>query len=276
MVFGSVLRLLRVDAGASLRELAGIVGVSSAYLSRVENGHDPPPTPDRLAVIARALGVPPSLLVELAERVEPALASWLGEVPAANRLLLEMAARDLNAAQVARVLAFVEAEFPLPREQLGRATPPLHTLLRPERVLLNVRCADIEDVIDLAAARLSVGFKGCSVASLAAALRAREAAASTALGGGLAVPHTPAPGDEPAAALITLATPLTGGPDGLPIRVVLVMAGLGDRRLALLPRAALLARGHAVDALAHARTPEEAIATLEAVSRWMGGARSNG
>ncbi len=68
MVFGSVLRLLRVDAGSTLRGLAATVGVSSAYLSRVENGHDPAPTPDRLVAIAHAIGVSPQLLVELAER----------------------------------------------------------------------------------------------------------------------------------------------------------------------------------------------------------------
>ena len=42
---GATLRLLRVEAGLSLRELAARVGVSTAYLSRVENGHDAAPTP---------------------------------------------------------------------------------------------------------------------------------------------------------------------------------------------------------------------------------------
>ena len=55
MHFGAALRLLRVDAGVTLRALAERVGVSSAYLSRVENGHDAVPTPDRLADIAAAL-----------------------------------------------------------------------------------------------------------------------------------------------------------------------------------------------------------------------------
>lgn len=46
--FGAALRLLRVEAGLSLRALAQRIGVSSAYLSRVEHGHDAIPTPDRL------------------------------------------------------------------------------------------------------------------------------------------------------------------------------------------------------------------------------------
>ena len=69
MHFGATLRLLRIEAGLGLRELAQRVGVSSAYLSRVENGHDAPPTPDRLATIARILGLSPSVLLELGQRV---------------------------------------------------------------------------------------------------------------------------------------------------------------------------------------------------------------
>lgn len=266
MGFGAALRLLRVDAGASLRELAAAVGVSSAYLSRIENGHDPAPTPDRLVAIARALGVSPALMIELAERVGPTVAAYLGEVPAANRLFLEIARRGLSAAQVARVLAFVEAEFPDGRCEVERWT--LHGLLAPERVVLGMRCASVDDVIDLAAIRLAPVFPASSPVVLAAALRAREAAASTALGRGLMVPHTSVPAGPPAGALITLATPLPGGPDGVPIRVALVLAGIADRSLALLPRAALLARGDGPAAIAAATSVEEAIRCLREAEWW--------
>ena len=269
MVFGAALRLLRVDADTSLRELAAAVGVSSAYLSRVENGHDPAPTADRLIAIAKALGVSPSLLVELAERVEPAVGSYLAEVPAANHLFLEIARRQLTAVQVGRVLAFVDAEFPDAAAHSVAKAPAIHTLLSPARVLVGVRCSELDDVLDLAASRLALACPGSSAASLGAALRAREAAASTALGGGLALPHTRFPEGPPVAALVTLATPLGAGPDGLPIRVALVLAGVGDRSLALLPRAALLARGGIGAALAAASTPEAAIAAIAAAERWM-------
>lgn len=271
MAFGAVLRLLRVDAGASLRGLASAVGVSSAYLSRVENGHDPAPTPDRLVAIAQALRVPPALLLELAERVEPAVAGYLGEVPAANRLFLEIARRRLTAAQVDRVLAFVEAEFPDARERGAAQTPPLHALLAPERVVLGVRASTLDDVLDLAATRLAPAA-GVPAAALAAALRHREAVASTALGRGLAVPHA-ALGDTPAAALLTLATPLPGGPDGLPVRVLLVLAGVGEGSLTLLGRAALLARGEVPEVLAAAPTPTAAVEALRLAERWSGAER---
>jgi PTS system nitrogen regulatory IIA component len=271
MVFGSALRLLRVDAGASLRELAAAVGVSSAYLSRVENGHDPAPTPDRLTAIAVALGQPPALLVELADRVEPAVAGYMSNVPAANRLFLEIARRELTAAQVGRVLAFVEAEFPDAAAR-GQAGPTLHSLLSPDRVILGLRCAAMDDLLDLAASRLAGAWPGTSAPALAAALRSREAVAPCALGGAFALPHTAHPGGPPAAALFTLANPLPPGPDGVPVRVVLVLAGLGDRSLTLLPRAALLARGRVALDLAAATHAEGAIQALRAAERWSGGA----
>jgi transcriptional regulator with XRE-family HTH domain len=43
MDFGATLRLLRLGSGLSLRDLARRLGVSSTYLSRVENGLDPVP-----------------------------------------------------------------------------------------------------------------------------------------------------------------------------------------------------------------------------------------
>src|SRR5262245_42662108 len=112
MHFGATLRLLRIDAGLSLRELAQRVGVSSAYLSRVENGQDGVPTADRLAAIARALGVPTALLLELGHQVGSFVSSYLERVPAASVLFLEVARRNLSAVQVARIKAFVDAEFP--------------------------------------------------------------------------------------------------------------------------------------------------------------------
>jgi len=266
-MFGAVLRLLRVDSGASLRGLASTVGVSSAYLSRVENGHDPAPTPDRVIAIAQALRVPPSLLLELAERMEPAVAGYLAEVPSANRLFLEIARRRLTSAQVARVLAFVEAEFPDARGWTA-AAPPLHALLAPERVVLGVRCDELDDAIDLAASRIAPAFPNVSAAALASALRSREAAAPTAVGRGVAVPHTCAPGGPPVAALLTLATPLAPGPDGLPVNVLVVLCGLGDGSVALLGRVALLARGALPAALVAATTPEDAIEAVSVEERW--------
>lgn len=117
MHFGATLRLLRVDAGLTLRALARRIGVSSAYLSRVENGHDPAPTPDRLIAIADALGLPRAVMVELAQQAGPAVAGYLDRVPEASTFFLDIARRDFRGPQIARIKAFIDAEFPKPHER---------------------------------------------------------------------------------------------------------------------------------------------------------------
>jgi hypothetical protein len=47
-----------------------------------------------------------------------------------------------------------------------------------------------------------------------------------------------------------------------------VLVGLGDSRLGLLGRAALLARAQLVDALDGVGTPQAAIVTVDRVERW--------
>lgn len=258
MHFGATLRLLRVDAGISLRGLATQIGVSSAYLSRVENGHDQAPTTDRLIEIARALRVPPTLLVDLANRVAPIVARYLEDVPTAGHLFLEIARRKLGAAQLARVQAFIDAEFPAG----GSAAAPLRLgdLLRPERVILRLSCSHLDDAIDVAAARLAPAVPGWTAAALAEEVARREREAPTCVGNGVAIPHTFAPPGEPAAVLVTLARPLrVPTPDDVPLRLLLVVAGRGKTPLELLARAAKLAAPAAVAALTEASSPAAAL-----------------
>lgn len=218
--FGAALRLLRIDAGLSLRGLAQRIGVSSAYLSRVENGLDPVPTPDRLVEIARTLRLPAALLLELAQRTGSFVSRYLEDVPAAGALFLEIARLRLSPMQIARLRALVEAEF---GGAPGREPDPLtlSSLLAPERVVLSLSCSDLDDVIDVAAPRLLPAGK-LSARELAERMRERERAAPTLLGGGVAVPHALLKGGPRRAALITLAEPLAvPTPDGEPLRLVL-------------------------------------------------------
>lgn len=262
MHFGATLRLLRIDAGVSLRALAQQVGVSSAYLSRVENGHDQPPTPDRLIEIARALDLPPTLLIDLAQRVTPFVARYLEDVPAASCLFLEIARRRLTPAQLARVQAFIEAEFPA-RGAARPVVPTLCQLVGAERVVQKLSCADLGDAIDVAAARLAGAAPELGAARLAAEIHRREREASTAVGHGFAVPHALVPGCAPAAALVTLARPLAAvTPDDVPLRVLLVLVGGGPAPLELLARAVRLANPATVEALVAAADPAAALARL--------------
>ena len=266
MHFGATLRLLRMESGISLRALAQRVGVSGAYLSRVENGHDPAPTPDRLIAIADAIGVPAAVLLDLAQQTGSAVSGYLQRVPAASSLFLDIAERDLGSAQVARIKAFIDAEFPVRR---GRAGPGgvsrIRDLLTPSRVVLKLACSQLEDLIDVAVSRLPAAG-GLSTREMAARVRAREKEAPSVVGGGLAVPHGLVPGAPLAAALVTLARPLPlDTPDRQPVTVALVVVWgeAGRRNLDLIARAARLASCDVAEELRTATTAARALTVIE-------------
>lgn len=271
MHFGATLRLLRVDAGVSLRALAQTIGVSSAYLSRVENGHDQAPTPDRLLAIARALDLPPTLLIDLAQRVSPFVARYLEDVPSASFLFLEVARRKLSAAQLARVYAFIDAEFPTWGAAARPATPRLSELLAPDRVILKLSCDYLGDAIDVAASRLAGAMPGVSAAAIADEIRQRERESPTGVGHGVAVPHALDPTRRPVAAIVTLARPLaTPTPDDVPLQLLLVIVGGGAAPLELLARAARLATASTVADLCQASTAEAVLARVRHVESEFG------
>ncbi|HEX8434735.1 helix-turn-helix domain-containing protein [Archangium sp.] len=243
MHLGATIRLLRVDAGLSLRDLARRIGVSSAYLSRVENGLDAAPTPERLSAIARELDVPPTLLMDVANRLSPFVAHYLEQVPGASMLFLEMARRGLSGPQLARVREFLDAEFPVRAVSGNEApVPALAPLLAPERMVLRLTCTALEDALDVAAGRLVGACPGVSAPRLVAELKRREAEASSMVGNGVAVPHSFVEHAAPVAAVVTLAKPLqVETPDRLPLRMLVVLVG-GERGRAHLVRLAHVAR----------------------------------
>jgi len=266
MHLGATLRLLRVDAGVSLRDMARRIGVSSAYLSRVENGVDAPPTPERLAAIARELDVPPALLMDVTQRVSPYVAGYLEEVPGAGTLFLEIARRRLSGAQLARVRTFLDSEFPMRGARGEESVPPLASLLAPERVVVQLSCAGWDDVLDVVAGRLGAALPGVEAARLVEQLRRRDEESSCAVGGGVAVPHAFLPGATPVAALVTLAKPLqVDTPDGQPLRLVVaaVDGGRGRARLMRLAHTARLAAHGLAERLLDARQPHQVLAVLE-------------
>jgi PTS system nitrogen regulatory IIA component len=239
MHFGAALRLLRVDAGVTLRALAERVGVSSAYLSRVENGHDAVPTPDRLADIAAALRVPVSVIFELAHRVEPFVAHYLDEQPAAHALFVDVARRNLGPAQLAMVRAFVERTFPSDTTTSSRIA--LSPLLDEDRIVTGFVCDDLDDVIGIGSARLARRGEGLGASELARRIGDRERAASTAIGGGLVVPHAAGLATPDRAALVVLGRPLAAAtPDQRPIDLALCLAIEGERAVPVLSAAVRL------------------------------------
>jgi PTS system nitrogen regulatory IIA component len=267
--FGATLRLLRVDAGLSLRQLAEQIGVSSAYLSRVENGVDPVPTPDRLVAIARTVGVPAPLLLDAARQALPAASQYLEREPSAGALLLDIARRRLSAGQIARIHAFIDREFPGSEGEGPEAR--LSELLLPSRVVLGLSGSDLGDVIDVACLRLP-RKSGGTPRELAERVRSRELESATALGNGFAVPHAIVEGATPSAALVTLARPLAmKTPDARPLRVAVVLiTGAADRaHLTLLAQVARLASYNVAQDLCAAQSAARALTLVEQYEHWV-------
>lgn len=263
--FGATLRLLRLDSGLSLRDLARRLGVSSTYLSRVENGLDSAPTPERLEAMARELGMPATALLELAHRVSPLVVDYVERVPDAGSLFLEIAHRGLDEGQLAELRAIVEERFPRARAQARARYPGLSDLLTADRVVLQLQCSEMEDALDVAVGRFASAPLACDPSVIAEALRKREGEVSSAIGGGVAVPCAYVPGAPPAAALVTLARPMRyDTPDQKPLRLVIVLLGstqAGDRLLSLANIARMSARG-LVEKLAPMRSPREVLSRL--------------
>ena len=265
MHVGATIRLLRVDAGLSLRDLARRIGVSSAYLSRVENGLDAVPTPERLAAIARELDVPPTLLMDAAHRVSPFVAHYLEQVPGASMLFLELARRNLTGRQLARVREFLDTEFPVRAAGQETPIPALAPLLAPERMVLRLTCTALEDALDVAAGRLAAACPGVSALRLVTELKRREAEASSMVGSGVVVPHAFIEHAAPLAALVTLAKPLPAEtPDRVPLQLLVVLVGgeLGRTHLMRLAHVARLASHGLAERLANEDQPQQVLAHL--------------
>ena len=261
MHFGATLKLLRLDAGFTLRQLAEHVGVSNAYLSRVENGHDAPPTPDRLTAIAGALGVPPTTLCDLAHRVGPVAEDYFDRVPAARDMMLEVIRRKLGPIDIARIRAFVDREFPADAPARSRVAAEMFA---PERVVRGLACTHLEDAIDVAATRLAMPG-GTSARKIARAILAREATHPTSVGAGLGIPHANV-GEHARAVVITLRRPLAAEtPDGRPLSVLLVhVHDAGPSHTAVLAQLARLADGAVLGRIKAAVTPDEIVSQLRA------------
>src|SRR5438270_8054078 len=91
--FGPLLRRLRVSAGFTQRQLAVDVGVDFSYLSKIENEKLPPPSEDKILLIARALKQDSETLLRAARRVPADLQSRLEDLPPEASLILHRMAR---------------------------------------------------------------------------------------------------------------------------------------------------------------------------------------
>ena len=85
--FGDTIRNLRVAQNLGLRETAGKVGISPAYLSRIERCKEPPPRPEIIKSLARVLAADPDVLFRLSSSTDPEILDFLHAQPEVMTLL---------------------------------------------------------------------------------------------------------------------------------------------------------------------------------------------
>lgn len=94
--FGETIREMREATGLGLRVVADRLGISPAYLSRIERGKERPPRPEITKRLASLLGGDPDLLFRLAESTDPDLAHYIHMVPEVPEFLRTAMALELT------------------------------------------------------------------------------------------------------------------------------------------------------------------------------------
>ncbi len=80
-VFGETVREMREAQKLGLRVAAGRLGISPAYLSRIERGKEKPPKPELIKKMAMLLGGDADVLFRLAASTDPDIAEYMNVVP---------------------------------------------------------------------------------------------------------------------------------------------------------------------------------------------------
>jgi transcriptional regulator with XRE-family HTH domain len=79
--FGETIREMREAQNLGLRIAAERLGISPAYLSRIERGKERPPRPELIKKIARLVGADSDTLFRLAASTDPDIAEYMNLVP---------------------------------------------------------------------------------------------------------------------------------------------------------------------------------------------------
>jgi transcriptional regulator with XRE-family HTH domain len=112
LTFGRLIKQLRLNnTEYSLRKLAEIIGISPAYLSRLEAERDPPPSEEIIIKMARILGADKDELLSRADKVSPDILGIIKNDPRSVPSFLRLAGeRGLAEEDWERITQFVETE----------------------------------------------------------------------------------------------------------------------------------------------------------------------
>lgn len=106
--FGETIRSLRVAQDLGLREAAGKVGISPAYLSRVERGKEGPPRADVIKTLAKVLAADPDVLFRLSSSTDPEVVDFLHEQTDAMSLLRLLKDGNFTAEEIRQLFKVAE------------------------------------------------------------------------------------------------------------------------------------------------------------------------
>lgn len=102
--FGEVIRDLRTAQDLGLRETALKVGISPAYLSRIERGKERPPRPEIIKELAKLLAADPDVLFRLSSSTDPEISELLQENPEIGSLLRYIKMNDFTSKEITQLL----------------------------------------------------------------------------------------------------------------------------------------------------------------------------
>ncbi len=117
--FGATVRQLREELGVSLRRFAARIGMSPAYLSKIERDEFAPPAEDKVRAIAEQLGQDPDVMLALADRISSDLPPIIMRHPREMAALL----RALATASPEQLRKLIKQVGRLTSESTGRPRP---------------------------------------------------------------------------------------------------------------------------------------------------------
>jgi len=107
--FGETIRTLRTAQDLGLREMAAKVGISPAYLSRIERSKESPPRPEIIKEMARVLAADPDILFRLSSSTDPEVVDYLHNRPEAMILIRYIKENSFTDAEIKNLIQIAES-----------------------------------------------------------------------------------------------------------------------------------------------------------------------
>jgi transcriptional regulator with XRE-family HTH domain len=106
--FGETVRELRTAQELGLRETAVQVGISPAYLSRIERNIESPPSPEIIKRIAKLLAADPDILFRLSSSSDPELESFIHKSEQTMKLLRLFYNKSFEEELISKIVTYSE------------------------------------------------------------------------------------------------------------------------------------------------------------------------